>query len=249
MKTTLKPLVIILSCLLITAACSHKGNTPAPATTGTGNNNNGNNNGGNNGGNNNGGNNADTGICFTRDILPIFVSNCAIPGCHDAVTRSEGFQFTDYNSIVAKEFVAGNADATELYEKITEDKADKIMPPPPNSPLTSAQIALIRRWINEGAKNTTNCGSPCDTNKFTYAADIQPIFDKYCKGCHSGASAQKGILLDTYAGASATANGGRLLGAIRHETGFVAMPYGSNKLTDCDIRKIEKWVSAGAQNN
>ncbi|HEY9176184.1 MAG TPA: c-type cytochrome domain-containing protein [Flavipsychrobacter sp.] len=240
-----KVLVLILAGTLTIAACKHKGDTPVPVTNNTG----GNNNGGNNGGNNNGGNNVDTGICFTRDILPIFVSNCAVPGCHDALTKSEGFQFTDYNSIVSKEFVPGNADATELYEKITEDKADKIMPPPPNSPLTSAQITLIRRWINEGAKNTTNCGSPCDTTKFTYAAEIQPIFDKYCKGCHSGAAAQKGIMLDTYSGASAVVGTGRLLGAIRHEAGFVAMPYGSNKMSDCEITKIEKWVAAGAQNN
>lgn len=248
MRTLVKPMVILFACTLTVAACSHKGNTPAPATTGTGNN--GNNNGGNNGGNNNGGNNnVDTGICFTRDILPIFISNCAMPGCHDAVTRSEGFQFTDYNSIVAKEFVPGNADASELYEKMIEDKADERMPPLPNSPLTSQQIALVRRWINEGAKNTTGCGSLCDTTKFTYAADIQPIFDKYCKGCHSGAAAQKGIMLDTYTGTSAVVNSGRLLGTIRHEAGFVAMPYGGSKISDCEITKIEKWVAAGAQNN
>lgn len=228
---------MVLTCLLAITACKHKGDTPVPAATGPGNNNNGDN------------NNVDTGICFSRDILPIFVSNCAIPGCHDAVTKSDGFQFTDYNSIVAKEFVPGNADATELFEKITEDKADKRMPPPPNSPLTSEQVVLIRRWINEGAKNTTGCGSPCDTNKFAYAADIQPILDKHCKGCHSGAAAQKGIVLDTYTATSASVNSGRLLGAIRHEAGFTAMPYGGSKMSDCEIRKIEKWVDAGAQNN
>lgn len=246
---TVRTWMIVLAGTLMIAACKHKGDTPAPATNNTGGNNNGGNNGGNGGNNNGGNNNVDTGICFTRDILPIFVSNCAVPGCHDALTKSEGFQFTDYNSIVSKEFVPGNADATELYEKITEDKADKIMPPPPNSPLTSAQITLIRRWINEGAKNTTGCSSPCDTSKFTYAAEIQPIFDKYCKGCHSGASAQRGIMLDTYAGASATVSTGRLLGAIRHQAGFIAMPYGTAKMSDCEIRKIEKWVEAGAPNN
>lgn len=240
MKTMIKVFGVLLACSILMIACKHKGNEPVPATT---------NNGGDNGGNNGGNNNIDTGICFSRDILPIFVSNCAIPGCHDAVTRTEGFQFTDYNSIVSKKFVAGNANETELYKKITEDKPDDIMPPPPNSPLTSAQIALIRRWINEGAKNTTNCSSPCDTTKFAYAADVQPIFDKYCKGCHSGASAQKGIMLDTYTGAVATLNSGRLLRAINHSAGFTAMPYGGAKLSDCEIKKIEKWAGSGSLNN
>lgn len=237
-------LLFILLCVLAMASCKHTG-TPVPANNG---NNSGNNGGNNNGGNNNGGN-IDTGICFTRDILPIFISNCAKAGCHDAVTAQNGFRFTDYNSIISKEFVAGNADETELYEKITEDKADKRMPPVPNTPLTAEQTALIRRWINEGAQNTSNCSSPCDTNNVAFAAHIQPIFDKYCKGCHSGSAAPLGIMLDSYAGVSAAANSGRLLGAIRREGGFAPMPQGGNKLSDCEIRQIEKWVDGGKPNN
>ena len=232
---------IVLSCVIMIAACQHKNNNPVPSVPV-------NNNGGN--GNDTSGNNTvDTGICFTRDILPIFISNCAKAGCHDAVTKAEGFQFTDYNTITSKDFVAGNAAASELYQKMTEDKADKIMPPPPSTPLTAAQKELVRRWINEGAKNTSNCGTQCDTNKFTFAADIKPITDKYCKGCHSGAAAPKGILLDSYTGVSASANGGRLLGAIKHTAGFTAMPQGGSKLTDCEIRQVEKWIAAGSQNN
>ncbi|RZK27303.1 MAG: hypothetical protein EOO63_13790 [Hymenobacter sp.] len=40
-----------------------------------------------------------------------------------------------------------------------------------------------------------------------------------------------------------------LLGNIRHEAGYVAMPQGRNKLSDCDIAIIEAWVKAGALNN
>lgn len=239
MKRSYVSLAFAVLCTVVVLACQHKGNNPAPATT-TGN---------NNGGNNGGGSNVDTGICFTRDILPIFVSNCAKAGCHDAISKMEGYQFTDYNTIVAKNFVAGNANATELYEKITEDKPDKIMPPLPSSPLTAAQIALIRRWINEGAKNTSNCGTLCDTNKIAYATNIQPIFDKYCKGCHSGGAAPKGILLDTYVGVTAAANSSSLLGAMKHSAGFTPMPQGGAKLSNCEIRQVEKWIEAGKLNN
>jgi hypothetical protein len=31
--------------------------------------------------------------------------------------------------------------------------------------------------------------------------------------------------------------------------GFKAMPQGGNKLDQCDINKIQKWVNAGALNN
>lgn len=239
-----------LAILFITVAvisCKHSNNLPEP--TPTNNNGTGGNTGGNSGGNNGGGNNSDTALCFTRDILPIFISNCAKAGCHDAATRSDGYQFTDYNSIIAKDFVAGNADQTELYEKITEDRSDKIMPPPPASPLTQEQKMLIRRWINEGAQNTTNCGTGCDTTKYAYNADILPMINKYCVGCHSSSAAPKGIALDSYNGIVNAANTGQLLGAIRHETGYTAMPQGGSKLSDCEITIISKWINSGTPNN
>lgn len=229
----LRILTHALLVLMLMAACKHKAPLPVPAANII----------------DNGGVDIDTGICFTRDILPIFISNCAKAGCHDAMTARDGYRFTDYNSIVAKEFVAGNADETELYEKITEDRNDKRMPPMPNSPLTAAQISLIRRWINEGAKNTTGCSTPCDSNNYSYASGIKPVFDKYCKGCHSGANAPKGILLDSYLNTKSALNSGRLLGAMKHEAGFTPMPFGGSKLSDCEIRQVEKWIEAGAQDN
>lgn len=234
-------LLFVLVAATITACKHNSSNDVTPASQ---------NNSGNNGNNgNNGSGNTDTGICFQRDILPIFISNCAQSGCHDAISRQDGYQFTDYNSITAKNFVPGNANATELYEKITEDKADKIMPPPPASPLTTTQKDLIARWINEGAKNTTNCGSSCDTNTFAFTADVKPIIDKYCVGCHTAIQAPQGIVLDSYSGIVNAVDNGGMLNAIRHEQGYSAMPQGGSKLSDCEIRTIEKWVEAGKQNN
>lgn len=188
----------------------------------------------------------DTGICFERDILPIFISNCAKSGCHDAQARSEGYQFTDYNSIVAKKFFPGNANATELYRKITESDHDEVMPPPPSPRLTDNQVYLVRRWINEGAKNTTGCNTGCDSNNFSYTTAIRPLADQYCKGCHNASLASGGVTLDTYAGIKAVALNGRLLGAVKHMPGYKPMPQGGNKLSDCQLRQVEKWVAAGA---
>lgn len=193
---------------------------------------------------------ADSSICFERDVLPIFISNCTQSGCHNAASHEEGFQFTDYNSIVAKDFVAGNAEATELYEKITEKRSRKVMPPPPYSPLTQYEIAMIRTWINSGAENTTNCttGSNCDTNVFTYSGAVAPIMQKYCLGCHAVNGNQSGIRLDNYNDLVQSAKNGAFLGAIKHDFGYKAMPQGGSMLPDCEIRQIEKWIAAGMQN-
>lgn len=232
-------ILVVLSVLMI-IACTHKPETPVPAAA--------NNNTGNNGGNN-GGNNADTGICFSRDILPVFIANCTQSGCHNSVDKAEGYVFTSYETITAKDFVKGNAGETKLYKTITDKDIKDRMPQAPNAPLTSAQISLIARWINEGAKNTTNCGTPCDSNNYTYSAAIKPMMDTYCKGCHSTASPSKGVILDTYDGVKSAATAGKLLQTIRHEAGVVAMPSGGSKLSSCQITQVQKWVAAGALNN
>lgn len=40
-----------------------------------------------------------------------------------------------------------------------------------------------------------------------------------------------------------------LVGNIRHDAGFPAMPQGGAKLDDCKIALIKAWVDAGAPNN
>ncbi len=235
MKGIYIKIITVILIVIVFAACKHESQLPTPEIPTNG--------------NNGGGSTVDTGICFERDILPIFISNCAKAGCHDAISRQDGYQFTDYNSITSKDFIAGNASATELYEKITEDRTDKIMPPPPNNPLTNEQKELIRRWINEGAENSTNCGTKCDSNNYKFSTAILPMMNKYCVGCHSGATAPRGIVLDNYNGVTTEVNNGRLLGAVRHEAGYLQMPQGGNKLSDCEIRQIEKWIVAGALND
>ena len=238
-------LSMVFIATMVVMACSHKSNAPVPSTntpttnpTDT---------------TNNGGGNQplaeDTALCFTRDVLPIFIANCAKAGCHDANSAQDGYVFTSYETITRKKFVAGNADKTELYEKITEDKAEDRMPQAPLPALTSAQIALIRRWINEGAQNRGDCGTLCDSNNVSYANGIKTITEKYCRGCHSSISPSGGVSLDTYDGIRVVALDGRLVNVINHNPGFPQMPQGGNKLSACQIRQIEKWVAAGAQNN
>ncbi|RYZ52207.1 MAG: hypothetical protein EOP49_09990 [Sphingobacteriales bacterium] len=251
-KLSLFILLVALSSISF-YACTHKADNPAPANggnTGGGNTGGGNTGGGNTGGGNTGGGTViDTSLCFERDILPIFVSNCAKSGCHDAASHEEGFVFTSWQTITSKEFKPWDAEDTELYEKITEHDPDDIMPPPPNAPLTPAQIALIREWINRGAPNTTNCATACDSTRFTYAATIKPMLDTYCKGCHNANVTNAGLSYENHSTTVAAVNSGRFLGAINHQAGYSPMPKGGSKLNDCQIQQIQKWIAAGTPNN
>jgi mono/diheme cytochrome c family protein len=231
-------------------ACKHRSNLPAPVAANNDTTNNGNNNNGN--GQDTTTTPVDTSICFERDILPIFLSNCAKGGCHDAASHKEGYILDSYQNIMNSDdgdgIYPGDAGDSEIYEVLVEDDQDKRMPQYPNAPLTTAQINLIKRWINEGAQNGTNCAVLCDTNNFTFAA-IKPIFQQNCVGCHSATLASGGVNLSTHAGVAVVAQSGQLLGALKHQTGFTPMPQGAAKLSDCKIRQVEKWVQAGALNN
>ncbi|VAW30002.1 hypothetical protein MNBD_BACTEROID07-453, partial [hydrothermal vent metagenome] len=64
-----------------------------------------------------------------------------------------------------------------------------------------------------------------------------------------GATPYGNIALENYNDVVAVAKNGKLLGSIRFDAGFVPMPQGSAKLSNCDIAKIGKWVKDGTPNN
>lgn len=187
-------------------------------------------------------------VCFESEILPIFQTNCAKSGCHDAATANEGYVFDTYANIIRRGIDPGDANRSEVYEVLFE-RGDDRMPQPPNPPLTDEQKALIGRWINEGAQNTTNCGTNCDSTQFLYSANVRSILNSYCVGCHGNVNPEAGIDLTAYNSVRNVALNGRLMGAITHAPGYQPMPRNANKLSDCQITQIRKWIESGAPNN
>ncbi len=190
----------------------------------------------------------DPAICFERDILPIFVSNCAKSGCHDAQSHKSGYQLDSYAGIIKKGIVPGNAAASSIWESIaiTADEDEKM---PQNAPpLSTAQLDLIKRWIAYGAVDGGACTSTCDTGSFTYSGVIAPMMQSYCVGCHSSSAAAGGSLAD-YSSVKNAAVNGRLIGNISHLPGYNPMPSASLQLSDCQVTQVKKWVAAGALNN
>lgn len=221
-------------------ACTHQVLNPGGGS---------NNGGGDTTGTGNGGGNHDSLICFEEEILPIFQTNCAKSGCHDATSQREGYVLDSYNNIVARGIVPGNAKNSKLYQVLLSSGEEDRMPPSPNAALTNQQINLIAQWINEGAQNTTNCSTTCDTSLFTYSGAVQPILTVHCTGCHNNTTQSGGINLTTYNGVQTVALNGKLAGSINWSTGFKPMPQGGQKLSDCNIEQITKWINAGAPNN
>jgi mono/diheme cytochrome c family protein len=79
----------------------------------------------------------------------------------------------------------------------------------------------------------------------TYTDDAAAILNSNCafSGCHnSGASIGS---LEGYTDAKAFAGFGKMIPAVKHESGVSPMPKNGTKLSDDDIATLEKWVADG----
>ena len=89
----------------------------------------------------------------------------------------------------------------------------------------------------------------CHVDTVSYSQHIQPYINAHCMPCHSTAQQEGGVIMETWLDVAAIAAGGTLLGVIKHEPGYPAMPNNAPKSTDCAIEGFERWVSQGTLNN
>lgn len=90
----------------------------------------------------------------------------------------------------------------------------------------------------------------CPEANISYRQDVVPILQaSNCITCHDGINQQGGIILDTYDNVKVLAENGGLMGSVRHEDGFSAMPQGADQLSDCNIQILQVWIDEGIQNN
>jgi hypothetical protein len=184
--------------------------------------------------------------CFSRDVLPVLVSACAMTGCHDATTHAEGYSFISYTSIL-KSVKPGSTSGSRLYQSITTTSGEGRMPPSPRSRLAQAQIDSIAAWIRYGALNEV-CGEVCDTiNPVTFSGVIWPTIQTSCTGCHSGSAPSGGYLLASYANVQTVAANGLLMKSL-NGTGVTKMPP-SGSFSACKIRQFQIWINNGYKNN
>ncbi len=186
-------------------------------------------------------------VYFQQKILPLIVSNCAMSGCHDAISKKDGVILTDYTNIM-REVRVSNPTSSDLYKSMIATGGDRM---PPAGSLTADQINSVLTWVKQGAKNNScdASASNCVTTNISFKTTVQPILKSSCVGCHSGAKPSGNIDLSTYAQVQKYAVNGKLYGSIAHQTGFIPMPSANSTLSTCEVSQIKAWITAGSLNN
>lgn len=79
---------------------------------------------------------------FSADIQPIFaINNCT--DCHNGTQDPDLTSGNEYSSLVPEYVEAGNAQGSELYNKLSSGHGN----------VDATSLALIEEWINSGALN------------------------------------------------------------------------------------------------
>jgi WD40 repeat protein/mono/diheme cytochrome c family protein len=94
-------------------------------------------------------------VSFRKDVAPIFLSNCI--ACHGAKKAEGSYRLDAFERVAqagdtgAAPVTAGKLEESELYRRITSTDEGERMPLM-GDPLPEEQVALVRRWIEQGAK-------------------------------------------------------------------------------------------------
>ncbi|MCX7669095.1 MAG: DUF1549 domain-containing protein, partial [Anaerolineae bacterium] len=97
-------------------------------------------------------------VDYNRQIQPILADRCFT--CHgpDAAKRQAELRLDVPNEAATAVLSPGKSAESELVRRISSDNPDERMPPPDakKSTLTAVEVALIRRWIDQGARYQTH---------------------------------------------------------------------------------------------
>ncbi|MFG0267278.1 MAG: DUF1549 domain-containing protein, partial [Rhodopirellula sp. JB055] len=89
-------------------------------------------------------------VDFADDIQPILNEHCV--ACHGGVKQAGDLSFIHRDSALAV-IEPGDVDGSYMIDRILSEDESEIMPPPEHgAPLTEEKIALLKTWIEEGAK-------------------------------------------------------------------------------------------------
>ena len=141
---------------------------------------------------------------FHRDVRPILAQACM--SCHGPNERARQADLRlDTPDFLDTVIVAGDAEASPLFQRLTtEDRIGRMPPVATGRSLTDDQIDAVRRWIDGGAEWGDELAAdaadvPAAPERvIDFAREVRPILSENCFTCHGPdeQARQRGLRLD-----------------------------------------------------
>jgi WD40 repeat protein len=147
-----------------------------------------------------------TPVLYDKDIEPILVNKCAY--CHSGNVKESKLDLSSYDNLIkggkrGKPFVAGNPGAS-LLVKLSAKAVRPFMPPKSDDPLTPEELALIKLWIDQGAKAPTGMRTAPKVILKTPPAGVTPVLGVAVSADKSAVASSRGNQIHIYDASSGT---------------------------------------------
>lgn len=115
-------------------------------------------------------------VDFGRDIQPVLAKRCFL--CHGPREQVSGLRLDQPEAILkggdaGPVIVPGSSATSKLYQRISSTTKGFAMPPV-GEPLTANEVALIKNWIDQGAKIPKTAAETSKTNPISHWS-FQPV--------------------------------------------------------------------------
>jgi hypothetical protein len=192
---------------------------------------------------------AQSPMTFAKDIQPVLERSCWT--CHSADLQRSKLDLSSREAALkggehGAAIVPGNAEQSKLYRMVAG--LDEPAMPTDGQPLTPAQIAAIKTWIDQGAR-----WEPV----ISFAKSVQPLFESSCWNCH-GASLQlskfdlrtrESALRGGEHGSDIVPGNAEQSRMYRRIAGLEtpAMPMEGTPPTPAQVAAVKAWIDQGAK--
>ncbi len=143
-------------------------------------------------------------VLYDKDIEPILVNKCAV--CHSDNIKEGKFDLGSYETMLkggkrGVPLVSGKS-ADSLIVKLAGKTLKPAMPPKGEEPLTPEELALLKLWIDQGAKAPTSRRERPKVIVTGPPANVHPILGVAVRPDKAQVAASRGNRLHIYEAAS-----------------------------------------------
>jgi WD40 repeat protein/mono/diheme cytochrome c family protein len=119
-------------------------------------------------------------VSYSKDVRPLFVQHCQ--GCHQPAKAQGSYVMTSHADLLKKGdsdnpgVVPGKPNQSEILAQLTPQNGKPPRMPKGKDPLKETDVALIRKWIEQGAKDDTPMtAQPLVDAKHPPVYELQPV--------------------------------------------------------------------------